>query len=106
EYRHVIDNPQRREYLGTLISAEHGPIWPLQFTHSPVAIYRHDERVAERARLCQVTNMPDVQQIKNSIRKHESPACRAQTLPLGEHCPPGQNFLDHGKRLQDCGMSV
>ena len=60
EDRHVIDNPQSGEYLGTFSLIEHGSIRSLQLAHCPVAIYRHHERVAERARLCQVANMPDV----------------------------------------------
>ena len=91
----VINNPQCSQYLSPLCLVKHRSIRPLQLADSPVTIYRNDERIAERTRGGQVTHMPDVKQVKNTIGKHEPAACHAQTLPLGEHCPPGQNLFDH-----------
>jgi len=92
---HVINGPQSRQYFSPLSLAEHRSIRPLQFTHSAIAVYRHNECVAERARLRQIAHMPDVQQVKHTIRKHEPLAQSAQTLALGEQRPPGQNLFDH-----------
>src|ERR1044072_4126050 len=91
----VINNPQSSEYLSPLRLVEDGPVRSLQFAHSSVAIYRHDERITERTRLRQVAHVPDVQKVKHTICENESLAAGAQTLALGKHRSRGQNLSDH-----------
>ena len=95
EYGHVINVSQRREYLGSLCFIENRTIRSLQLTHRAVAVYRHHERVAERARLSEIAHVSDVQKIKDAVGKNQPRACRAQTFTLSEHLLGGQNLLDH-----------
>ena len=91
----VINNPQSSKYLSSLGLIEDGPIRPLQLAHGPIAIDRHNERIAERARLRQITHVPDVQKVKHTVCENESLARGAQTLAFRKHRCPGQNLLDH-----------
>lgn len=91
----VINNPQSSEYLSALRLVEDGPIRSFQVTNSSVAINRHDERVAERARLRQVAHVPHVQKVKHTIRENEPLAAGAQTPALGKHGRRGHNLFDH-----------
>ena len=95
EDRHVVNVPQRREYLGSLCFVENRTIRSFQLAHRAVAVYRHEERVAERARLSEITHVSDVQKIEDAVSKNEPRACGTQTFPLSEHLPGAQNLLDH-----------
>src|SRR6185312_3699810 len=74
---------------------EDGPIGSFQFAHGAIAIYGHEERIAERARLHQVTRVPDVQQIKHTICKHQPRAFIPKTRALREHIFDAPNFVFH-----------
>src|SRR6185369_13841238 len=92
---HIVDVPQRREYLGSLRFVENRPIRSLQLAHRTVAINRDDQRVAECARLREIAHVSDVQKIENAVGKHEPSTRRTQTLALSKHLLGGQNLLDH-----------
>ena len=95
ENGHVVHVPQRREYLGSLRFIENRTIRSLQLTHRPVAVYRHEERVAKRARLSEIAHVTHVQKIKDAVGENQPRACRTQTFTLSEHLPGSQNLLDH-----------
>jgi hypothetical protein len=92
---YVVHTPQRREYLGSLRFIENRTIRSLQLTHRAVAVYRHQQNIPKRARLRQITHVPNVQQIKNAVRKNESPARSTQILALPEHLLRANNFRYH-----------
>src|ERR1041385_7971097 len=85
EDSHVIDVTQRREYLGSLRLVENRTLRTFPLAPRAVAIDRHEQRVAERARLREIAHVPDVQKIKNAVGKNEPRACRTQTLAFPEH---------------------
>ena len=103
EDRHVIDIPQRGEYLRAFGLIEDRSIRTLQLAHCSITINRDEQRVAERSRLRQVTHVSDVQKIKNAVRKNESRAGGAQTLALPEHLLRGQNLFDHQSKITGFG---
>ena len=91
----VINNPQSSKYLSTLRLIEDRPTGPLQLADCSITVYGNQQRVAERARLLQVANVPDVQKVKHTIRENETLAAGAQTPALDKHGLAGQNLFDH-----------
>ena len=61
EDSHIVDMPERREYLGSFRLVENRPIWSLQLTHCAIAVYRHYQRITEFTRLREVTNVSHMQ---------------------------------------------
>ena len=95
EDRHVIDVPERGEYLRTFSLIEDGSIRTFQLAHCSITVNSDQQRIAQRSRLREIAHMSDVHQIENAVSKNEPRACGTQTLALSEHLTGAQNLFDH-----------
>ena len=55
-----------------------GALRPLRFAHGRVAVYAHRQRIAQRARGLQITDVSDVEKIETAICHHQAPVTAVQ----------------------------
>jgi hypothetical protein len=79
----VVDASEGGEDLGAVLLTIHRAGGTFQRADAGVAIHRDEERIAERARLLQVADVADMEEIEAAIREHELAAFRAHAFADG-----------------------
>src|SRR5438105_4353651 len=76
--RHIIHATERRYNFCPFLLIENWTRLALQFTHGTITVERHDQHVAEFARLLKVTHMARMQEIEAAISEDHNAPCTPQ----------------------------
>jgi hypothetical protein len=72
EHGDRIDAPQGREELGALAFWSDRACRSFVGAHGAVGVDAHNQRIAERTSIAEVSDMPRVEKVEHTIRKHNT----------------------------------
>ncbi len=85
EDHHGVDRAQRGHDLGSVVLRIDRPGRSLELAHRGVRVQRHDQGVAERARLVEVADVAGVQQVEAAIGEDQLAARGIEPVAQGAH---------------------
>ena len=92
EEGHVIHTRQRCDDLGALLLRSHWASWAFELAYRGIVVERYHEDVAEGARLLQVLDMANVQDVKAPVGKNDTLSPLAMVVQLSGEFDTPEDF--------------
>ena len=90
--RHRIDHAPSGEQFRPVGLRHERPVRPFKLAHRGIAVQPDPEKIAKSARLGQVAQMADMQQVEAAVGGHDDAAFPAQLLAKSGDFVKSQNF--------------